>query len=365
MNQTDISYMTLALSLAARGLGRVWPNPAVGCVLVSAGRIVGRGWTQPGGRPHAETVALVQAGPKAKGATAYVTLEPCSHHGKTPPCAEALITAGVSRVVVATTDPDPRVNGNGVQRLKDAGIAVEVGLLEAQAQRANAGFLQRVQSGRPFVTLKMASSLDGRIATATGESQWITGPTARHLVHALRARHDAVMVGGGTARADDPSLTVRGLGTTHQPVRVVVSRHLDVPQDGVLARTAQETPVWLLHGPDANDARRQAWENHGARLIECAIGPDRQIDMAAGLQALGAAGLTRVFSEGGGAMAATLIHQHLVDELVCFTAGLVLGAEGKPMLGAMGLDRLADAERFDLVQNRQIGRDMMSVWRRR
>jgi diaminohydroxyphosphoribosylaminopyrimidine deaminase/5-amino-6-(5-phosphoribosylamino)uracil reductase len=212
----DERWMGLALALGRRGMGRVWPNPAVGCVIVRDGRVLGRGWTTDGGRPHAETQALAQAG-DARGAVAYVTLEPCAHYGRTPPCAGALVAAGVARVVVATGDPDPRVAGRGLAILREAGIAVATGVREGEARRDHAGFLLRVTQARPFVTLKLAASLDGRIATASAESRWITGPAARTTVHAMRARHDAVMVGGGTARADDPLLTVRGMGARPQP----------------------------------------------------------------------------------------------------------------------------------------------------
>ena len=222
--------MRLALALAGRGLGNVWPNPAVGCVLVREGRIVGRGWTQPGGRPHAERRALDQAGAEARGATAYVTLEPCSHHGKTPPCAEGLIGAGVARVVSAMTDPDPRVAGRGHAMLRAAGITVDEGLLEPEARALQAGFLSRIERGRPWIAVKLATSLDGRIALGNGESQWITSAEARARVHALRARFDAVLVGGGTARADDPLLTVRGFQPARAPVRVVASARLDLPR---------------------------------------------------------------------------------------------------------------------------------------
>ena len=360
----DARWMRLALSLGGRGLGRVWPNPAVGCVLVRGGRVVGRGWTQPGGRPHAETHALAQAGDAARGATAYVTLEPCAHHGRTPPCADALIAAGVARVVVALGDPDPRVNGQGIARLRAAGIAVEVGPLQAEARAAQAGFLSRVTRGRPAVTLKLAASLDGRIATAAGESQWITGPQARRVVHAMRARHDAVMVGAGTVRADDPSLTVRGLGVTQQPMRVVLSRRLDVPTDSALFRSAGQVPVWLCHGPDAPEAMRAAWAQAGARLIEVVAGPGGQIDLDAALRALGTAGLTRVFCEGGGAVAAGLLAADLVDEMAVFGGGVVLGAEGTPSVGAMGVAALTEAPQFDLVGTRALSGDTLSLWRR-
>ncbi|WP_278246332.1 bifunctional diaminohydroxyphosphoribosylaminopyrimidine deaminase/5-amino-6-(5-phosphoribosylamino)uracil reductase RibD [Cognatishimia maritima] len=361
--QTDERYMALALELGRRGQGRTWPNPAVGCVIVNNGRIVGRGWTQPSGRPHAETEALAQAGAAAKGATAYVTLEPCAHHGKTPPCAQALIDAQVARVVVAVKDSDGRVSGKGFQMLRDAGIEVSQGVLAAEAARDLQGFFLKTEQGRPFVTLKLATTLDGRIATATGESQWITGPEARRAVHMMRARHDAVMVGGGTARADDPSLTVRGLGIERQPARVVVSRRLDLPLMGNLARTAKDVPVWLAHGADADAELVRAWEGVGARLLPCDL-EGVHLAPSSVLQALGAAGLTRVFCEGGGALAASLLAADLVDELLVFGAGRVIGAEGYPGVGAMGVERLADAPGFELADLRRVGADVLSTWRR-
>lgn len=356
--------MALALSLGQRGLGKCWPNPSVGCVIVRDGRIIGRGWTRPGGRPHAEIVALDQAGAAARGATAYVSLEPCAHHGKTPPCAEALILAGVTRVVTALTDPDPRVAGAGHARLARAGVAVTEGVMAQKARAAHAGFLLNRTEGRPMVTLKLASSFDGRIATASGESRWITGSGARRMVHAMRARHDAVMVGGGTARADDPALTVRGLGVAQQPVRVVCSRRLDLPLTGQLANGASDAPLWLCHGDDVQPGLRDAWSGLGARLLPVATDPGGQLDPDAILQALGAAGLTRVFCEGGSAFAASLLGAGLVDNLVGFTAGLALGAEGRPALGALGLGRLGDAPRFRLVETRAIAGDVLHRWSR-
>ncbi len=363
----DARYMALALSLGRRGLGHVWPNPAVGCVLVREGRIVGRGTTQTGGRPHAERVALAQAGPAARGATAYVTLEPCAHHGQTPPCADALVEAGVVRVVTALEDPDPRVSGGGHSRLRAAGVQVETGLCAATAERDQAGFLLRVTRGRPFVTLKLATSFDGRIATATGESRWITGPAARRQVHALRLCHDAVLIGGGTARADDPMLDVRDFGAVRQPVRVVAARQLALNTDGRLARTAGTQPLWLVHGNRAGDLRggsAATWEALGVRLFPVPVGPGGQLAPAELLGALAEAGLTRVFCEGGGALAASLLQAGLVDRLVGFTAGLALGAEGQPALGALGLDTLAEAPRFRLSEARPVGGDVMHVWDR-
>ncbi len=363
MSETDKRFMALALSLGRRGQGSCWPNPAVGCVIVRDGRVVGRGWTQPGGRPHAEPEALAQAGAQAKGATAYVSLEPCAHYGKTPPCAEALIAAGVARVVAAIEDSDPRVSGQGFALLREAGIEVETGVLAQEAERDLAGFFLKTEQGRPFVTLKLANSFDGRIATSTGHSQWITGPTARREVHAMRARHDAVMVGAGTARADDPSLTVRDLGIERQPVRVVVSRHLDLPLMGQLARTASKTPVWLCHGPHPDAERARTWEGLGARLLPCAL-YDHQVDARDLLQQLGQEGMTSVFCEGGSALAASLLAQDLVDELVGFTAGLTIGAEGLSAIGALGLEKLDSAPRFELIEARPVGGDVVHRWAR-
>lgn len=359
----DARYMALALALGRRGQGNAWPNPAVGCVIVQGNRIVGRGWTAPGGRPHAEPQALAQAGALARGATAYVTLEPCSHHGQTPPCAETLIAAGVARVVVAVEDNDPRVAGHGLRMLRDAGIAVDTGVLADRAAQDLGGFRLTRAEGRPWVTLKLASSFDGRIATATGESQWITGPGARRVVHAMRLGHDAVMVGAGTARADDPSLTVRDMGAARQPVRVVVSRRLDLPLGSTLARTAGEVPLWLCHGPDADAPLAEAWDGIGAKRLECALAGG-QLDPASVLRALADAGLTRVFCEGGGALAASLLSAGLVDELVGFTAGAVIGAEGRPAVGVMGLERLASAPRFALVETRAVEGDVLHRWQR-
>lgn len=360
MNTTE-RYMALALSLGRRGQGRVWPNPAVGCVIVKHGFIVGRGWTQPDGRPHAETVALAQAGTAARGADVYVSLEPCAHEGRTPPCANALVSAGVARVFVACEDPDPRVDGAGVALLKAAGIEVQTGILRNAAIEDHAGFFARVELERPFVTLKLASSFDGRIATGTGESKWITGPHARRRVHAMRARHDAVMVGGGTARKDDPSLTVRGLGTNWQPARVVVSRRLDLPLMGALARTAKDVPLILCHGHDADQTLIRTWQDLGATLLSCRASGG-QLEPLDVLRQLAGHGLTRVFCEGGSALAASLLEADLVDELVGFTAGLAIGAEGLPSVGALGLGRLSDAPRYKLKRLEKIGGDALHRW---
>lgn len=363
MTGADRRFMSLALGLARRGLGNVWPNPAVGCVIVREGLIVGRGWTQPGGRPHAEVRALAQAGAAARGAVVYVTLEPCAHHGKTPPCSEALIAAGVARVVSAMEDPDPRVSGGGHEKLRAAGIAVETGCLEAEARALQAGFLSRITRNRPWLALKLASSFDGRIATATGESQWITGPEARARVHAMRAEFDAVMVGGGTARADDPLLTVRNFTPLRAPVRVIVSETLDLPS-ARLAGSLDQAPLWLMHGPRAPREARDYWSELGAELFDLPALAGGGLDPFAVMEALGARGLTRVFCEGGGQFAAALATAGLVDELIGFTAGVLLGSDGRAGIGGMGVGNLADAPRFRLVETTRIGADVLHRWRR-
>lgn len=359
----DARWMAQALALGRRGMGQTWPNPAVGCLIVRDGRVVGRGWTQPGGRPHAEVEALAMAGDLARGATAYVTLEPCAHHGQTPPCCDALIAAGVARVVAPIADTDPRVSGQGFERLRKHGIRVDTGVGATEALRDHAGFFLRVEQGRPWVTLKLAMSLDGRIATSSGESQWITGPASRHAVHALRARHDAVLVGGGTARVDNPRLTVRGYDVPRQPTRIVVSRNLDLPLMGDLARTAREVPLWLCHGPGVGSELLTVWKQLGATLLPVPLSGGR-LDVAAMLQIFGREGMTRVFCEGGGQLAASLLALDLVDELHVFTAGLSLGAEGLPGVGALGVERLSDAPKYTLVDVLSRGSDVQHVWKR-
>ena len=293
----DTEHMRAALALARRGLGNTWPNPSVGCVIVRDDRVVGRGTTAPGGRPHAERIALDAAGTAARGATVYVTLEPCSHHGQTPPCADALIAAGVRRVVVACVDPFPAVDGAGLARLRAAGIEVVTGIREAEAVALQEGFFTRVNIGRPMVTLKLASTLDGRIATRTGQSQWITGPAARRAAHALRAEHDAVLAGAGTVQADDPELTCR-LPGIRPGLRVVVDTHLRTPLLSRVIASAHEVSTWFLHGPGADPHRAAALRQAGVTLIAVEAG-GVGVDLADAMQALGRAGLTRVLVEGG------------------------------------------------------------------
>ncbi len=360
--------MDAALALAARGLGSVWPNPAVGCVIVRDGRVVGRGWTQPGGRPHAETEALARAGDAARGATAYVTLEPCSHHGKTPPCADALVATGVARCVVACTDSDPRVAGQGIERLRTAGIAVDVGLREAEARRLNAGFFKRVEEGRPLVTLKIATSLDGRIATHSGESKWITGPAARARTHLERARHDAVLVGHGTVVADDPDLTCRLPGVERRPVvRVVLSTNLSLSGKEQVFRTARDAPTWVYCGQKrrADSPPPALFEDQGAQVIPVAATSDHGVDVTAVLRDLAGRGITRLMIEGGGSVAASFLVNGLVDRLVWFRAPKVIGGDGLPAVADLGLDRLADCPDFARLAVEDVGGDVVEVYERR
>ncbi len=357
--------MRAALALARRSLGRTWPNPAVGCVIVKDGTVVGRGRTRDGGRPHAEVEALARAGERARGATAYVTLEPCSHFGKSPPCADALIGAGVAKVVSAMEDPFPEVNGRGHARLRAAGIAVEVGEGGDEAAEINAGFLMRVREGRPLFHLKLATSLDGDIATASGESKWITGEGARAHVHRLRAIHDAVLIGAGTALADDPDLGCRlpGLGA-YSPTRVVLDSQARLGASSRLAMTARERPVWLLCTAQAPQAARRALHDRGVEVIELPAGPDGHVDPGVTARELGKRQLTRVLIEGGAEVAAAFLKAGLVDRVSVYRAGLFLGRDGRSAIASLGLGRLDFAPRFSLVSSQIVGGDTLETWRR-
>jgi diaminohydroxyphosphoribosylaminopyrimidine deaminase/5-amino-6-(5-phosphoribosylamino)uracil reductase len=337
----------------------------VGCVLVKDGRVIGRGWTQPGGRPHAETEALRRAGDAARGATAYVTLEPCSHHGRTPPCCEALAGAGIARVVMAMRDPDPRVNGRGLAMLRGAGIDVEEGLLEAEARALNAGFFRRIQAGMPLVTLKLASTLDGRIATASGESRWITGEAARREVHALRARHDAILVGSGTVLADDPDLTCRIPGMERVPMlRVVADARLRTPPSARLVQSAGVAPVLIITAPGHPPAEQAPFMEAGADIVTVPAHAAGGLDLPSLLRALGRRGVTRVLAEGGAGLAAALLRQGLVDRLVWFHAPAVMGGDGHPALQGLRLAALSAMPRFRRTAQRALGDDMLSEFER-
>jgi diaminohydroxyphosphoribosylaminopyrimidine deaminase/5-amino-6-(5-phosphoribosylamino)uracil reductase len=354
----DLEHMAAALSLAARNLGQVWPNPAVGCVVVdAAGHVVGRGFTQAGGRPHAETEALAMAGQRARGGTAYVTLEPCAHHGKTPPCAEALIAAGIARCVAAIEDPDPRVSGGGLAMLREAGIAVETGVLADRATALNIGFLTRVKAGRPFVALKLATSLDGRIATRAGQSRWITGEAARAFGHRLRATHDAIAVGSGTVLADDPELTCRLAGLEHRsPVRLVFDRRGRIPTS---AKVMSEIPPTWVIGSSLTEVAKKA-----AQYIEVAVNPDDGSWLALALRKLAAAGLTRILVEGGANLATALLKAGLIDRLYWFRAPMVIGGDGLPGIATLAVDRLAESVGLRCTSRRAFGNDVLELYDR-
>ena len=361
----DLIHMRAAIALARRSLGRSWPNPAVGCVLVKNGCVVGRGWTQPGGGPHAETEALNRAGDLAAGATAYVSLEPCSHHGQTGPCAEALIAARIARAVVAMEDPDPRVAGRGLTLLGDSGIAVNLGVGEEEARDINAGFLLRLAKNRPLVTLKLAMTLDGRIATHTGESRWITGEPARARSHLMRAQNDAVMVGSGTVLADDPLLNVRLPGLErYSPLRIVLDGRLRLPLTSALVVGARHTPTWLVTLPGGDKRRRQIYTDCGLILIEAPPSADGALDLKQVMGRLAEHGLTRLLVEGGARLAAALLRDDLVDRLAIFRAPSLIGGDGLPAAAGFGLDRLADMPGFVAVETVELGRDRLETFRR-
>jgi diaminohydroxyphosphoribosylaminopyrimidine deaminase/5-amino-6-(5-phosphoribosylamino)uracil reductase len=360
-----MDMMRAALALARRSLGRTWPNPAVGCVIARDAVVLGRGRTRDGGRPHAEVDALEQAGAAARGATVYVTLEPCSHFGKSPPCADALVRAGVARVVSALEDPNPQVNGQGHARLRQAGIAVDVGEGAREAAEINAGFLLQMREGRPLFHLKTATSLDGRIATASGESRWITGEAARADGQRLRATHDAILVGASTVAADDPELTCRLPGlAAYSPIRIVLDSKARLSPQSKLAATADRAKVWLLCTGDAPATARQALQAKGVEVIEVAADARGRVDISAAARALGERRLTRVLIEGGGEIAAAFLKADLVDRVTSYQAGILLGAESRSAIAALGLEKLGSAPRFRLVSSRSVGADAVETWHR-
>ena len=352
--------MAVALELARRGLGRVWPNPAVGCVLVRAGKVVGRGWTQPGGRPHAETEALDRAGRRAQGATAYVSLEPCAHQGETPPCTEALVKAGIIRGAIALEDPDPRASGRGIARMHEAGLVVQTGILADDARELNEGFFSRINKGRPAITLKFATTLDGIIATAGGESQWITGALARQRGHLMRAEHDAVMIGMGTAIADDPKLTCRLTGMKQfSPVRIVLDRNLRLPLTHPLVTTALEHRTWVVTKSGDSEERRVALEEYGVEVLGVDIGADGRLSIEQTMRVLGERGITRLLVEGGPTVSGSLLQAGIVDRIAWFRAPSLLGGDGVTATAPLRLDTLADAKTFRRVGVEAVGKDML------
>jgi diaminohydroxyphosphoribosylaminopyrimidine deaminase / 5-amino-6-(5-phosphoribosylamino)uracil reductase len=354
----DHRHMGRALELAARGLYSTDPNPRVGCVLVKNGSTVGEGWHERPGAPHAEALALAAAGARAQGATAYVTLEPCAHHGRTPPCAEALVGARVARVVCAGLDPNPLVNGQGAARLATAGIVVETGCLRAAAEALNPGFLSRFRLGRPFVRVKIASSLDGRSALADGASRWITGEAARADVQRLRARSSAVLTGAGTVRADDPRLTVRDPAlapTGRQPLRVVVGGTRGVPASAHVFEAAESA---LIYTADSRLSWARAAAARGVKVESVAEGESGRVQLAAVLSSLARREVNELLVEAGATLSGAFLAAGLVDELIIYQAPTLLGPTARPLADWPQLTAMDQRPRLRLAELRQVGADL-------
>jgi diaminohydroxyphosphoribosylaminopyrimidine deaminase/5-amino-6-(5-phosphoribosylamino)uracil reductase len=363
---SDARFMRRALALAARGLGRTWPNPPVGAVLVRGGRVIGEGFHTRAGAPHAEIAALRAARGRARGAQLFVTLEPCSHHGRTPPCADALLGLGLSRVVVAVADPNPRVRGRGIRTLRAHGIPVTVGVEATAAGELLAGFRSSMLRGRPLVTLKLAVTLDGRIAARGGDARWITGPAARREAHALRGVSDAILVGAGTVRADDPRLTCRIAGG-HDPLRIVVAgRMLDLPRRARVLVDG-EAPTLVVAPAGATAARVESLRRTGVEVL-LLPGARGRVPFGTLVRGLAERGLTTLLVEGGATVAAEALQAGVVDRVVLFVAHTLLGGDAVPAIGALGIDRVAEAVRLTGTRVRQVGQDLVIEgrprWRR-
>jgi diaminohydroxyphosphoribosylaminopyrimidine deaminase/5-amino-6-(5-phosphoribosylamino)uracil reductase len=354
----DFRLMARALQLAERGLWTTSPNPRVGCVVVRDGEIVGEGWHEKAGEPHAEVHALRAAGDKARGATAYVTLEPCSHHGRTPPCAEALIAAGASRVVAAMTDPNPLVSGKGLALLQSAGIETASGLLENEARELNIGFVSRMTRGRPWLRLKAAASLDGKTALNNGVSQWITGADARRDGHAWRARACAILTGIGTVRDDDPSLTVRDVATTRQPLRVVIDSRLEIAPT---ARILQGDPVLIVGAVE--NAEKTALLRSTGNFVEILNNGAGKVDLKALLELLAQRGINEVHAEAGCKLNGSLLREGLVDELLLYLAPCLIGDAASGLFNLPELTTLDGKQRLKIRDLRQLGEDIRLIAR--
>ncbi len=359
---TDDAYMAAALALGRRNMGRTAPNPAVGALVVRDGVVVARGWTARGGRPHAEAIALAAAGEAARGATLYVTLEPCAHHGATPPCVDAIIAGGVARVVTAMEDPDPRVSGDGHARLREAGIEVVVGPEAAAARADHLGHILRVTRRRPMITLKLAQTADGYAAGAAHDPRLhITGPIADAFTHVQRSLHDAIMVGAGTAREDDPLMTVRLPGLQEcKPLRIVLDEKLALSPRSRLAATARETPLLVIAGDQVSDESLRAFEDATGAEVARVMTRDERLDLEAMLHLLADRGITRVFSEGGPRVAESLLAAGLADEVILHRGVRPLGREGRPALTPVARAALEDEARYRLVESRALGADTMT-----
>jgi diaminohydroxyphosphoribosylaminopyrimidine deaminase / 5-amino-6-(5-phosphoribosylamino)uracil reductase len=361
--EADARFMALALTLGRRGLGNTWPNPAVGAVVVNDGIVVGRGWTQPGGRPHAEIEALRRAGAAARGATLYATLEPCSHHGRSPPCADAIVAAGVVRVLSAMEDPNPEVAGMGHARLRAAGVAVEVGLGAEEARRGHGGHIRRMRERRPHVTLKLAVSADEKVALAGRKPIAITGEAANERVHRLRAQHDAILIGIGTALADDPLLTCRLPGmAVRSPVRVVLDSALRLAPTSRLAATSAQTLVWIF-ADQALPGQERPLADLGVEVLRVP-GAGGRLDLTSVLRGLAERGITRLMVEGGPTVAAAFVAADLVDEIALFRSSKTIGTDGVDALEGSALATLTRSPRFKSRGAARIGDDSMESFER-
>lgn len=360
MADIDQIYMRRALDLAALALGRTSPNPVVGAVVVKDGQIIGEGYHQKAGTPHAEVHALRQAGDRAAGATVYVSLEPCSHFGKTPPCADALIAAGVKKVVIACLDPNPQVAGRGMQKLIAAGIETELGILEAEARQLNEAFIKYIQTGRPFVAIKTAMTLDGKIASKTGDSRWITSPDARTYVHQLRNTYDAIMVGIGTVLHDDPLLNTRlEADNIRDPVRVIIDSKLDLPLDSKIARSSQEQRSIVFCSAGADDNKQDCLEEYGLKIIRLES-DEIFLPLEKVLEHLGSIGISSLLVEGGGQINASLLEQHLVDKVYSFIAPKIIGGSEAPSpVGGQGLNLMSEAWELHTIDLKRFERDIL------
>ena len=362
----DERFFSAALALGRRNLGATAPNPAVGALVVKDGIVLGRGWTAPGGRPHAEPLALAQAGESARGATLYVTLEPCAHHGKTPPCAEAVVASGVTRVVAGLHDPDPRVAGQGFALLRAAGIEVETDVFPDLGRRAHRGHILRVTEQRPMVTLKIAQTADGQAAGGEHDKRLaITGLAANLRTHVFRAMHDAIMVGIGTIFGDDPLMTVRLPGCDRRPLRVVLDARLDLPLRSRLVVGTREAPVLAICGAGVPPEKREALLAQGVEIEFCALDGEGRLDLRAALGVLARRGITRVFSEGGPRVGSALIAQGLADEMLLFTSPRPLGRKGVEALSPQSRATLIDEEAYCLVEQGLFGVDSFIHYERR
>ena len=360
--------MQVALGLARRGLGKVAPNPAVGCILVRpdlGDRVVGRGWTQSGGRPHAETEALRRAGKLAKGATAYVTLEPCSHTGKTSPCADALINAKIKRVVIAMQDPDPRVSGQGIAKLRDAGLEIKINVLKSDSEQINVGFSNKLQFCRPYFSWKTATSLDGKIATTTGHSKWITEPDTRKVGQLLRAKNDAIIIGIGTALIDDPDLTCRLPGCSElSPIRIIVDSQLRLPLTHKLVISAHQFETWVFTCENPNLKKTAALKNAGVSIFKCEKSADGNLDIKKLSQKLGEKGLTRVLIEGGAELSSSFLKHDLVDQIFWFRAPKIIGDDGLPAAKCLNILEINNTRTFTQQGTYDIGPDRLEIYHR-